>query len=287
MCWHPFAVEWGQPHGIFIQAAESRRMRPVVTAVALLVVLAGCGGAISAGGDPPAGLSETQIEDAYTLASSHQQALNETPFHVRIHQEIEDADEGTQYLNRTATATWSADRSRFLFGTTTVADPPDREPMNASMYYYSNGSIAVSHRASVDGEFQTSKVVTMQYSGPAPVSEVAELWYYGPPSATQLVGARLQFVQPGRVVRTEAGYRIDSETVAGTQIEVANLPIENVSSVDFTATLTTQGLVREYEFVARGELNGSDVVYREQFAVTEVGTATVDEPSWFRDTVGS
>lgn len=254
-------------------------------AVALLISLAGCGGALNAGQGPPEGLSTQGIEDGYQVASTHQAALQDQPFRIEIHQEIVDAENGTTYYEREATATWAADHSRFRFDITVTGNPPGYQPVDGSVSYYSNGSIAVQKRVVGGGEPDV-RVVTGQTSEPVPVSEVAGRWMFGSPSVTQFIGPRFQAAGSDSVTRTERGFRVEAEELDTESVSVGRLPIGNISGGSLTAFVTPRGDVRNLEFEADGKLSGTEVEVRETMTVSETGTASVEEPAWFERAIG-
>lgn len=273
---------------IYIIAFYVFNMRSIVPLVVLLVVLAGCSGAPAGGTTTtaasmtyPDGLSGSGIHDAYELADTHRAALQGQSFQRERHTRIVRAEDGVMLVNQSVAGTWRANRSWFA-----VQYELDVAPwgiygaQNGTISYYANGSVVAVHQEVPAEGFETSRLVTEPQGTPTPPTAF-DTSIFGTPTATRLLAARYQAVQPGSVTRTATGYRIEADSTGASQIDFGRLPVTNVSDVSFTANLTTEGIVRSYELEVAGELNGTRVTASESVTVSRIGEADVSEPSWF------
>lgn len=79
-------------------------------------------------------------------------------------------------------------------------------------------------------------------------------------------------------------FRIEATKFATDRIRFGTHRIRNVSLESFSATVTVGGFVRTYEYRFQGTLNGNPVTVTERVRYGEVGTATVEPPSWYEET---
>lgn len=272
-------------------------MERLLPAVIVLLVVAGCQGNPTGptttesvttdpaqAATPPDGLSQSGIEDAYDLAGVHQEALENRSFTRQTDLQIVAAN-GSVLVNRTRTGTWRANRSWFVFRIDLDTAPWGiYGAANGSYTAYANGTQVWVKQVYPDGSTETWRVSETGGEPPGPLPP-SEFWLAKDPTVSRAIAARYQSVSPGSVARTDSGYLITAEEISASTVEFAGLPVSNISDGSFSARLTADGRVKSYEIEVTGEIQDTQVSARETMTFSQVGSAEVEEPSWFDEAV--
>ena len=76
-------------------------------------------------------------------------------------------------------------------------------------------------------------------------------------------------------------YLVEATSSSSNTLEVRGTSVRNITAVDFSATVTSDGLVREYRLSFQGTVNGQPVTVTEYVRYASIGTTSVTEPGWF------
>lgn len=277
-------------------------MHPHSTTLCLvgIVLLAGCAGVqFQWGSDPstatttptpdtkeditqyPPGISASGVPNPSTLSSAHATLLEGQSYSVSKSYEIEYAN-GTVYTHEAVSTQVAANNERYLYNAT-VRGTTDRiyGSSNATLVRYSNGSVVV-QKIEIGGE-TSYRIVTG--SNGEPVSPSGLL-----PDPTASDRISILFGALSNVSVTHQGgsvYLVEASSLKQDSLPVNGILITNVTDFNFAATVTSDGLVRQYTVSYEGEINGQKVSVREQRAYDSVGQTTVEEPSWYEHAVSN
>lgn len=266
--------------------------RTAVLAVALLLVLAGCGGfsgdgatdadattlpeetTVESTDDPPPGLSESGVTDAAALAAAHEAALVDRSYtydrEVRIV-----AENGTELGRWHQRAQVGADRAEFNYSQTGEGVSVSGRTVE-SVRVYANGSVTLwdeDPESDDGGEFRRE-------SGPG----FAETTFSNDRLLADVLNASETSVEAvERDGRT--WYRVEAADEGGTYAyDGPNGTVEvEATNVTATALVAPSGLVRnltyEFDFV-RGETSGRRTM---EIRYSELGATAVEVPAWVAD----
>lgn len=263
-------------------------MKRILVVLVFLVVLAGC-----AGPSPetttsntsityPDGLSESGIQDATALAEAHHAGLQNTSFTKERHLTIVAAN-GTVLVNETRNGWWEADRSVFMHQHQIETAPWSLgDAQNGTVSAYGDGTTVTRHQVYPIEDVETTNVV---YTVQGEPTQPTEFWATEHATDNQLLLDRYQAVQPGNVSNESASFALESNSVSssGLQFGSAETPVQNISNVSFSARISSAGILDVYELQITGEWQGTQVTVRETVSYSDVGSTTVEAPSWYSD----
>lgn len=236
-------------------------------------------GTAGAGSYPP-GVSRGGISAPFSLATAHAGALENRSYTVGTAYEIR-YDNGTVYAgDRITAAVGPGDDNyryrryryrRSVYGKATGV----LGATNGSIHLYANGSAVV--RRFVVGNNATEPFVVRDVNGdPVPPHDVFPL---APYDRIGTAFSRLSNVSVERV--NDSAYRVRATESATESVRIRGFPIRNVSLDTFTATITADGMVREYRYRLRGTVEGHAVTVTKRYRYADVGNTTVEAPPWY------
>ncbi|MFC5973641.1 hypothetical protein ACFPYI_20110 [Halomarina salina] len=258
-----------------------------VLVVSVLLVLAGCGDVVpreSASSvsptpapvptdDPlatlPPGLAEDGIADPIALAAAHDAALSESAFTEVATLSVQFAN-GTVLVDRTRVRRVGEARDRWLVTRT---------------YDSVHRSFDIAPGTRVDGWYNRTHSFQRvrgpnrtTYSGPVPRVPTDSLT-----GAHRLSGVYMAATAP--TVDTEDGTVTLRTTTAPPSDDLTEMRLSDLSDWTFTASLTTDGRVRQYRVAFVGVLADTDVTVTGVATVRfgGLGETTVARPAWVDD----
>lgn len=259
--------------------------------VALLVVTSGCAGLGYDSGPAPTATSTRTTEEPpsrfppgitsgaasapFELSAAHAAALRGISYTVNETYEIRYAN-GTLYTAEAESTRVAADRTTYRHEST-VSGTATRflGASDGTVTQFSNGSV-VFRRTRVSGEtrYETVDNSNTEPAAPASVS-------HGTPRNDERIAVVFGAISNVTATRSNgSSYRVEASGAEVDSVEVGGIPIDNLTGIEFDATVTRDGLVREYRLSFEGELRGSDVVVSEHVGYSSVGATSVERPSW-------
>lgn len=265
--------------------------------VLCVVLLAGCSGLATSGTSPtatpaatdyPPGVTADGVAEPFALANAHADALDAS-YAVEQRYEIRDAN-GTAYRDRNSTVAVAANGSRYLWTLTVDGRLTSGVfgPANGTLVHYSNGSTVAREVTYGEGHPSAGTVErTVVYDSDG-AGAVPRTVFHGHPRNDERIPVLFGDLSNVSVTRGNGtAYRVRATSLDGDSVEVVDERITNVSAVEFTATVTPDGLVREYRLELRGTLDGRPVTATERVRYSNVGATTVEEPAWYDDAVAN
>lgn len=262
--------------------------------VSLIVLTAGCNGLIGTDGlspsphtsstptekqDLPPGITANGVSDSFSLAEAHVEALRES-YTVKKRHQIRYRN-GTVYSDNIRSTRIATEHTIYLYNSTTTGTSTDfLGGANGTLIAYSNGT-AVLRKIQYDGN--TSYNIYRDQDGQlVPPSSV----YHGGPSNDERIAVLFDSVSNVSIIReNETIIRLRASTIEDDSLKVNGNIISDVSLESFTTTVQSNGLVREYHLVLRGELDGDEVTVTEDVRYTKIGTTSVDQPEWYDEAI--
>lgn len=230
----------------------------------------------NANGDFPPGITQSGVTEPWALANAHATELTNTSYTVTETSEIRYTN-GTLYTRENATVQVTAEKTLYIYNST-VRGTVQRflGGSEGTLVRYSNGS-AVVRKVVQNGS--TSYGVEREPNGDlaAPASV-----YHGTPTNDERIS--ILFERAENVTIDEINnttYRLRATNFDGDYLELGATSITNVTVVEFTATITSDGLVREYRLTFRGTVSGHEVEGFEHIMYSDIGTTPVSRPSWY------
>jgi len=226
-------------------------------------------------GSYPPGVSADGISAPFSLASAHAGALENRSYTVRTAYEIR-YQNGTVYAGDSITATVGPGDDTYRYRRTVRGKATGVLGMtNGSIHLYANGSVVV--RRFVVGTNATEPFVVRDANGdPVPPHDVFPL---APYDRIGTAFSRLSNVSVERL--NDSAYRVRATESATESVRIRAISVRNVSLETFTATITADGLVREYRYRLRGTVDGHAVTVTKRYRYADVGNTTVEAPPWY------
>lgn len=231
--------------------------------------------------DLPPGIISGDVSGPFTLVQAHVEGL-QTSYTVTQRYDIRFTN-GSLYTSEVATVAVAEDESNYQVETTVRGSRPrflGADNGTRKNVIYSDGS-AVFRRTEYEG--------ATQYVGPYNENERVPpgAAYRGTPRNEERIPVLFGQISNVSVTRqSDDSYRIRG-TPSGDSVEVSGVQVSNVTVGEFTAMVTSEGLVREYLLTIRGTVNGQDVLVTEQVRYSAIGSTTVEEAPWYDDAVAN
>lgn len=258
----------------------------LAVAVITVAVLAGCSGftpgettteRTTLGDDEyPPGITEDGIEDSFALADAHSESLRDTSYSVTQTSEIRYAN-GTLYTRENQSTYVGADKTKFRYRSTVTGTAARfLGGTSGTVEIYSNGSVVV-RKLEARGNVSYGQVTTPEGEPADPLST-----YRGMPLQSSRIPILFGQISEVSVTPQDNGtYLVQATAFSSNNLEVRGTLVRNITAVDFTATVNSDGLVREYRLSFQGTVNGQDVTVTEHVRYSSIGTTSVEEPGWF------
>ena len=251
---------------------------------ALLVVLTGCGGLLGGNSpntserptpaavptdqpfaDPPSGLTVDRITDPQALAAAHTDALDESSFTVRTQARWQSVN-GSKTLTQTEQYHVAANHRQWT--STTASRTNVRNGPSRTIDSWYNGTHSVYRLRHNDTTIGFDGPVRDPSASPPTERRTLSLAYASATNATiATTGGRIQI----RTTRPPASTKFTA------------LPVENVSDWTFTATLTDDGRLIEYQVTYTATvpvLNDIKVIGETIVSFAVPAEMDVDRPNW-------
>jgi len=229
----------------------------------------------------PPGVISSDVSEPFTLAQAHVEAL-QTSYTVTQRYEVRFAN-GTLYTSEVVRVAVAENEANYHVETTVRGSRPrflgaDNGTRKSAVF--SDGS-TVFRRTEYGG--------VTQYAGPYNENERVppEAAYQGTPRNEERIPILFGQLSNVSVIRHGDGFYRIRGTPSRDTVEVSGVQVSNVTVGEFTATVTSDGLVWEYLLTARGTVNGQDVMVAEQVRYSAIGSTSVEEPPWYDDAVGN
>lgn len=274
------------------------------TLVALLAVLAGCGGAAAGPGapdvtltpapvptdDPTAvtapGLAPEGVVDPTALARAHVAALAHTSYTLHANQTVRDPN-GTLRWRNVRTTRVAADRRRAsvvhavrgprarLLGDEggRAAFYTDGERLLRAVTVNGTTSYGVEPATRYDGNWKPWTYVWRSPGG--------GVWR----DVVPLLGALETRVRP-TARDGERIYRVTATSVDAEAFAAAERVVDP-RGVSFVAVVDERGVVRAYRLAYEATLDGERIVVTRRVGYTDLGETTVRRPSWYDEALNS
>lgn len=225
----------------------------------------------------PPGITADGVEEPFTVSGAHETILQESSYSVQEVSEISYAENGTVYTRNTVSTQVSSTENRFLFNSTMEGSfPRFGNETNGTVAHYSNGSVAF--RKIETGQNSTYGIIAGPSGQTVPPSEVSR----GTPLNNEWIPVLLAgFSNDSVTKQDESTYRVTATSFKGDSLEVDGLMVTNVTAANLTATVTADGLVKTYQLSFQGTVNGDEVNVTEQVTYSDIGSTTVEQPSWY------
>jgi len=258
----------------------------LTVALVTVVFLAGCSGFTpdeptvettpSRDVEYPPGITGDEIADSFTLSDTHTNSLQETSFSVSQTSEIRYTN-GTLYTRENQSTHVAVDKTRFRYRSTVDGTAPRfLGGTSGTVELYSNGSVVV-RKLDARGNVSYGLVTDPKGEPADPLST-----YRGMPLQNSRIP--ILFGQIGNVSVTPQAngtHLVEATSFSSNTLEVRGTVVRNITAIDFSATVTADGLVREYRLSLQGTVNGQPVTVIEHVRYASVGTTSVTEPAWF------
>ncbi|WP_241432041.1 DUF7537 family lipoprotein [Haloferax mucosum] len=224
----------------------------------------------------PPGLAADGVEEPFTALDAHASALREKSYTVHEVREIRYAN-GTLYTRDSSATRVSSTPGRYLYRSTVNGTAPQfLDGTNGTLVHYSNGS-AVFRKTEID-ENASYGIVTGP--GKEPVSPTAV--EHGTPLNDERIAVLFGALSNASVTQQDDFFaRVTATSLSGESVDIDGNQVSNVTAVSFTATVGSDGQVREYRLTLRGTLNGHEVNATEHVTYTDVDSTTVEPPAWY------
>lgn len=273
-----------------------------IPVLALLVVLAGCNGAVSPAtpseteeistptdtvspdpseteaDDPtlPAGVSRSGVTDPTAFTDAHTAALENVSFELN-HSTTVVAENGT-VLARSVRRGSVASKRHYRLNWTQTGQAADRTPRTTT-FYAANGTV---DRRTVFADGNVS--VFSPSSDPPAVFSRLGIVDYGTVYLT-VSSANETSIEERPPVENESRFLV---TATGVSVS-PKFGVTNVTEARATLLVRESGLVERFILIYRGTLDGQSVTVRTTISYDTVGEATVDQPNWLtrNDTLGA
>lgn len=268
---------------------RSMSRRPVaVISVAILVVLAGCGGVLGgdgagpSNGDPsldpgeyPPGLNESGLTDASLLSETHAQTLAAVGFEATYSIEVNIAaptGSRTQQIDQRVVA--GAGLSTFFVNATTTQG--DR---TANTQYWGNESVAVQRTRSGE-QIQYRPLPerinrTQQFTFGTTLNQLSRFGDYSLDSTD---------TENGQQIFTFTADSVNPDLGSGNSTLV---DAENVSSLSSTLEVRENGVVQSFDLEFNASTTAGETSYSVSFDLEDTGDRDVAEPSWLESALSN
>jgi len=206
----------------------------------------------------PPGITDDKIADSFTLADAHSTTLQDTSFSVSQTSEIRYTN-GTLYTRENQSTHVAADKTRFRYRSTVNGTAPRfLGGPSGTVELYSNGSVVV-RKLEARGNVSYGLVTNPQGEPADPLST-----YRGMPLQSSRIPILFGQIENVSVTRQSNGtYLVEATSSSSNTLEVRGTSVRNITAVDFSATVTSDGLVREYRLSFQGTVNGQPVTVTE------------------------
>jgi hypothetical protein len=254
---------------------HSPTLQPTATVAPGSTSTASVGTSSTTTGSSLPGFTAGEVSGPFTLASAHGNVLQNQSYTVTESSSIRYSN-GTVVTEERITATIGPTDSRYVYRRTVNGTTPALfGRANGTMVQYANGSV-VFRKAIVDGTVAERGIVTDGNQEPVPPNAV---YHRSKTNRIGTVFTRLSIVSVTQI--NDTTFRIEATEFDTDTLRVDSQQIRDVSLDSFSATVTVDGFVRTYEYRFQGTVNGNTVTVTERVRYGEVGTATVDPPSWY------
>ncbi|MFB6110952.1 MAG: hypothetical protein ABEJ35_00285 [Halobacteriaceae archaeon] len=264
--------------------------RPLAAvAVALLVVLAGCGGVLGGdggdgggtttaptsnpGGSPgdgplPPGVTNSGIANSTALTNAHEAGLSTDGFTASYEISVTlSSSQGTRTQALTQTIRATSGLTRFFVNSTTT-----QGSQTVSSEYWGNETLAlVRNEIGGQTQYQTLPDSINRSSRFTLASSLGQLLQIADYSVTG------RETVDGQTLVTLTADSVNSSLGSG-QGGVINA--ENVSNVSSTAVITTDGIIQEFTLSFNATTANGEASYQISFEVTGQGGVSVSRPAW-------